>query len=294
MTGSGSTARPQNLEGSRAVERKDEARKIKLNGVTFSTYNVRTLYQTGKFDQLIHEASKINETDFIGIQEHRWITQEQVSQHWSEDREFLFVYSSALPDRVGGVGLLIRKKHVPAFRYAERVSERILKVYFEGNPKITIVVAYAPTEMRPADEKDLFYDDIQATINSEPSHSLVAVLGDFNARVGDDSHQQQSQVVGRYLYHQETNDNGKRLVDLCLAAQLRVAQTRFPQPRKKLWTWRHPSGSLAQLDHILISAKWIRSVTNCRAFNTLEIDSDHQVPKCPSPNPFPCTTKTEM
>ena len=139
-------------------------------------------------------------------------------------------------------------------------------------------MAYAPTEMTSPDKKDQFYDDLQAAIISEPSHTLVAVLGDFNAWIGVDSHKQHSQVVGRYLYHDETSDNGNRLVDLCLATQLRVAQSRFPQPRKRLWTWRHPAGSsLAQLDHILISAKWIRSVTNCRAYNSLEIDSDHRV-----------------
>ena len=35
-------------------------------------------------------------------------------------------------------------------------------------------------------------------------------------------------------------------------------------------------GTLSQLDHILINKKWSNSIRNCRAFNTIELDSDHR------------------
>ena len=43
------------------------------------------------------------------------------------------------------------------------------------------------------------------------------------------------------------------------------------------WTWMHPAGSKHQLDHILINSKWVNSIRNCRAYNTVELDSDHSI-----------------
>jgi hypothetical protein len=58
---------------------------------------------------------------------------------------------------------------------------------------------------------------------------------------------------------------------------MRPLQSRFPQPLSRQWTWEHPNGSRAQLDHILICGKWLNSARNCRAYNTVEVDSDHRI-----------------
>ena len=52
---------------------------------------------------------------------------------------------------------------------------------------------------------------------------------------------------------------------------------RYPHPRHRLWTWMHPSGSTHQLDHIFINNKWKNSLWNCRAYNSVELDSDHLI-----------------
>ena len=39
----------------------------------------------------------------------------------------------------------------------------------------------------------------------------------------------------------------------------------------------HPAGSKHQLDHILINNKWVNSLRNCRAYNSVELDSDHRI-----------------
>ncbi len=170
MTGLGETERTQGHEESRREES-----KMKLCDTNIATYNVQTLFQTGKFDQLTRQA-KLLPTDIIAVQEHRWITSEPVSQTWSENREFLFVYSSASKSRVGGVGLLIRRQHVGAFRSAEKISDRVLKVYFAGNPMITIVVAYAPTELSSSDAKDTFYNDMALALVSASTQYIIIVL----------------------------------------------------------------------------------------------------------------------
>ena len=39
----------------------------------------------------------------------------------------------------------------------------------------------------------------------------------------------------------------------------------------------HPAGTKHQLDHILINSKWVNSLRNCRAYNSVELDSDHRI-----------------
>ena len=129
MTGLGETARTQDPEGTRAEEVPDGTRngpRTKLpRGMTLSTYNVRTLYQAGKFDQLIRQADGLDDIDIIGIQEHRWTTAENISKQWSDNKEFLFYYSTASSERWGGVGILVRRKYVAAIRSVEKVSDRV-------------------------------------------------------------------------------------------------------------------------------------------------------------------------
>ncbi|RXN36026.1 kinetochore Spc25 [Labeo rohita] len=66
-------------------------------------------------------------------------------------------------------------------------------------------------------------------------------------------------------------------------ANMRPVQARFPHPKSRTWTLQHPSnrdkddGNRAQLDHILINGKWIMSVENIRAYNTVECGSDHRI-----------------
>lgn len=105
---------------------------VLLRGVHFPTFNVRTLYQTGKLDQLLRGTQNLS-LNIIGIQERWWITKETVSQHWNDYREFMFIYFSASQPRVVGVGLLNRNKFANSYRAAESPGTNSDSVLW-GNP----------------------------------------------------------------------------------------------------------------------------------------------------------------
>ena len=98
---------------------------------------------------------------------------------------------------------------------------------------VTAIITYASTEVAPEAEKDTFYYDLTNTLQHESPYTIVIVLGDLNAQIGNDSHEDNSQVVGRYNYHLVTNGNGHRLVNLCHQTQLRHVQSRFPHLSKR-------------------------------------------------------------
>ena len=256
----------------------DRLRCARFN-MKFSTYNVRTLLQAGKFHQLCTGSREVH-LDIIGIQEHRWTIKPEIEidYKWDTDREYMMAYSSAGKRSKGGVGILINKKHIPALKSVDKITERIIQANFRGNPEVSVVSAYGPTEEAKQSEKDEFYADLEKCISSIPAHNLLIILGDFNARVGQDSHLTSPIVVGRHTFHDTTNDNGERLVALCEATSLRLAQQRFPHPPGRQWTWMHPNGNKAQLDHILIRSKWVNSLRNCRSYSSVEVDSDHCIP----------------
>ncbi|CAF1120680.1 unnamed protein product [Didymodactylos carnosus] len=177
----------------------------------------------------------------------------------------------------GGVGLLMKTKYKELLMNIERVNDRIIVAYFAGNPALTILSAYAPTDMANDDEKSEFYDALSDCIKSIPKHNVKLVLADMNAIVG---REMSSRTIGSSLYHDKTNDNGERLIALCEMYDMREIQSRFRHRQGRLWTWRHTSGQTAQLDHILVNSKWRNSVRNCRAYNTMNVDSDHRVVCC--------------
>ena len=68
----------------------------------------------------------------------------------------------------------------------KRISKRILIAEFDGNPKTTVIVVYAPTNCAELSDVEEFYSDLKSTLNDVPAHNFLAVIGDFNARIGTD------------------------------------------------------------------------------------------------------------
>ena len=96
-----------------------------------------------------------------------------------------------------------------------KINSRIIATALPCNSQITVISAYNPTESARLESKYSFYDELHTVISSIRAHNFVIVLGDFNARLGKIFHNSSPHIIGRYSYHQNTNDNGGRLVRLC-------------------------------------------------------------------------------
>ena len=161
----------------------DYCRLSAFKTLAISTYNVRTLFQTGCVDAGIH---------MIGIQEHRLFTTNPTEELWSEDRNWVFIYGSATNLRVGGVGFVISK---PIYRCIQKVEVISEGDSFHGNPRLSVTVMYAPTECGPSTAKDDFYASLAEHLEQLKRHDINLVVGDFNARIGTDSHHTHPEVV---------------------------------------------------------------------------------------------------
>ncbi|KAI0212570.1 hypothetical protein LSAT2_002517, partial [Lamellibrachia satsuma] len=92
--------------------------------------------------------------------------------------------------REAGVGFAIANslvKQLPTLPTG--ISERLitLRIPIGKTRYATVISAYAPTMTNPDQAKEEFYELLGQTLQKIPSTDKVIILGDFNARVGDDS-----------------------------------------------------------------------------------------------------------
>ncbi len=107
-------------------------------------------------------------------------------------------------------------------------------------------------------------------------HDIVLILGDMNATLGPDR-EGLEHVLGPHTLHQ-TNDNGRRMLDLCATHNLKCLSTWFQHRPIHRYTWYSNTGSTAKaIDHILISGRW-RIASDCRVRRSAELgNTDHRM-----------------
>jgi len=173
-----------------------------------------------------------------------------------------------------GVALCIRKVLADSLISYQAISSRLLKARFKvcGGRMLSIIVCYAPIEDAPEDDKDLFYQQFSACIDSVASHDFLVVLGDMNARVGSDRDNWPG-VIGPFG-GVETSKNGDRLLTCCSGHGLSVMGTWFQHKDIHLYTWTHPSGaSHAQIDHVLVRQFHRRDVLDVRVYRGADVSA---------------------
>jgi len=103
---------------------------------------------------------------------------------------------------------------------------------------------------------------------------MKMLLGDFNAKVGRENIFKPT--IGQESLHQDSNDNGVRLVNFATSQNLVVNSKMFPHRNIHKYTWTSADGKTHnQIDHVLIDRRWHSSVLDVRSFRGADCDTDH-------------------
>ena len=115
------------------------------------------------------------------------------------------------------------------------------------------------------------YETLTNIVNDIPKHHVIIECGDFNAHLGTDA--------VRHTFHEQTNSNGKLLLEHASECSMHITNTMFEKKKGKLWTYvSDMSGTKSQIDYILINKKWKNSVHDCEAYNSFSsMGSDHRL-----------------
>ncbi|CAG4950961.1 unnamed protein product [Parnassius apollo] len=146
------------------------------------TWNVQTMLQAGKMDEVGRELKTYN-LDLIALQEIRW----QGTGTIDKD-EYTLHYSCADIQGHRGTGFIITKKLRTCVLGFEPVNDRLCKIRIKGKLyNTTYVCAYSPTEDASDEDKEKFYEELHTLCSKVPKYDALCVLGDFNAKVGKEN-----------------------------------------------------------------------------------------------------------
>jgi len=156
------------------------------------------------------------------------------------------------------------------------VSERLITARLKTRlPKLTIVHCYDPTNAATIEEKEAFYNLLEATLHHVKHSDIVILLGDLNAKIGDDNLGLKN-VMGRHGLGTR-NENGEIFIDLCVNYSLVVGGSPFPHKDIRKATWVAPNQrTFNQIDHVTISKKW-RSLLDVRSYRRTDVASNHHL-----------------
>ena len=127
----------------------------------------------------------------------------------------------------------------------------MVSVHFQGKSfTVTVIQVYAVTSNAGEAEVEQFYEDLQDLLKLTPKKDVHFIIGDWNAKVGN---QEIPGVSGKFGLGVQ-NDGGERLTEFCQENTLVIANTLFQQPKKRLYTCISPDGQYRnQIDYILCS-----------------------------------------
>ena len=179
--------------------------------------------------------------------------------------------------RESGVGFAVKTSLLDKIERPTAINERIisLRVPLIADRYMTIISVYAPT-LNSSDELVMsFYQALGSFIAAVPKEESLVLLGDFNARVGNEHNIWKPlgpHGIGK------SNSNGLMLLQLCSQFDLVITNTFFHQKKEHKATWFHPrSKNGHMIDFIVTRRGDLRSFCKVRVMRGADCDTDHMM-----------------
>lgn len=243
------------------------------------TWNVRTMYQAGKAENIAREMTQYN-IGILGIAETRWLGSGET--RLSSGHKIIY---SGHPEDQGfhhtqGVAFMLSQAAQRSLVSWEPHGPRLIEATFKTSVKdimLRLIMGYAPTNEAEEESKDIFYEHLRSIyIKNHSEKNITSLLGDLNAQVGQDNYGLE-EIMGTHALG-VMNDNGERMTDFCAEHRLVVGGSIFPHKNIHKLTWSSPDGRTQnQIDHICISKKFRRSLLDVRVCRGADVYSDHHL-----------------
>ena len=245
--------------------------------ITIGTWNVRTMFETGKTAQVAAEMRCYN-LAILGISESRWTGSGQRRLATGELLLFSGHEEEDAP-HTKGVALMLSRAAQGALVGWEAHGPRIVTASFRTKKRrinMDVIQCYAPTNDSDEEDKEDFYSRLQTIVQDRPRRNIIIVMGDFNAKIGSNN-KGYEEVMGQQGLG-EMNDNGERFADLCATSNLVIGGSFFHHRRIHKATWVSPDLSTEnQIDHVCIGKKFRRSLQDVRVRRGADAASDHHL-----------------
>jgi hypothetical protein len=235
-----------------------QRRSSKYNGLRVGSWNVLSLYRSGALKNLIGIVQEYN-IDILAIQEIRWMGQSML-----EKKEGNIYYSCRNKLHQFGTGFIVSKKSKHLVIDFQLVKWRLCKLRIKGRfHNYSIICIHAPTEEKSEDEKNSFYDLFEKEYKC-PKSDIKLILGDFNAKIGQEN--TLMGIIGQRRLHKDSNDNGMRVIGYAASRNMVIGSTMFSHKEIHKATWKSPDGrTFNQIDYVLIDARHRSNLIDVRS-----------------------------
>ena len=160
------------------------------------------------------------------------------------------------------------------------VNDRMITLRLPLNEKrnCTIIAVYAPTMTNSPETIAQFYQQLDSTLKTVPKEDKIMLLGDFNARVGQDD-EIWNGVLGKFGTGR-SNSNGELLLSICTEHQLVITNTCFKHKASHKNSWMHPRSKHWHLiDFIITRQRDLCDIRDTRAMRGANCSTDHIIIK---------------
>jgi len=126
------------------------------------------------------------------------------------------------------------------------------------------------------ESKEEFYEQLQRELEATPRHDVLIVMGDLNAKKGEDNVGWEK-VMGQHGLGR-MNENGERLAKFCGNSDLVIGGSLFKHRDIHKITWTSPNArDQNQIDLIIINGRYRGSLMDTRAMRWADVNSDHHM-----------------
>lgn len=257
-----------NTEGLTGKKSGEERRKQNENIINMGTWNVRGINEEGAIKNLIKEINKYD-MQIIALQE------THLPGNGIQEIDNHILFKSGNKQRQFGTGFILNKQLKEKVLDFQQISERLCKIRIkEVNMNLSILNIHAPTEEKDDEIKDIFYEQIEKALDNIPSKDVIIIMGDANAKIGRE--EIYKEITGGQSKHEQTNENGLRLIELAIERNMKIISTHFHRKDIHKGTWMIPGkNETNQIDHILIQEKHAKMITKVRTYRGADSNSDH-------------------
>ena len=256
------------------------------SSIQLGCWNVRSLGNPTRQNERLCDVlrtMKEKSVEVLALSEVRW------PGHGVSQLEDTIIAHSDMSDRNShqrsrGVAVLLSDSAASAWRSAgsvfHPVSERILRIRLKSHIGfMSLIAVYAPTNVPGNEEEtEAFYQSLQSVVEQVPVRDMLLIMGDFNARVGNDMSAWIG-TLGRFG-PAERNENGVKLLDFCALKGLVITNTLFQHRACHQHTWFHPaesSNAVHVLDYVLVNQRFKTSILDTRVYRKTHLQSDHRL-----------------
>lgn len=117
-------------------------------------------------------------------------------------------------------------------------SDRLALLKLSAKPfNLNVIQTYVPTAESTEQEIETFYKELKELIKLTKKHEIKIIMGDFNSKIGKG---RSEDLVGPFGLGAR-NERGNRLLQLCQDKNMKLVNTWFGLPPRRLYTWKSPA-----------------------------------------------------